>query len=173
MAERVRRYFFYFTIQSNIAVAWGLLLVVRRPDVRHPACFAWCGSPSVIGITVTGVVHWFFLRPILDLEGSSYLADKLLHVARPAVGRHRVPALRPRGRVRRSDIPPTVAVAHPLARGHAGRWDRSPTTYPYPFVDVDAASVSGVVLVNCLGVAVLFCALCFGCLVARPKVASR
>jgi len=38
---------------------------------------------AVVGITVTGVVHWFLLRPILDLTGASYAVDKLLHVVVP------------------------------------------------------------------------------------------
>ena len=159
MAERIRRYFFFFTIQSNIAVAWGLLLVARRPDV-DTRLFRVVRLASIIGISVTGVVHWFFLRPILDLEGSSYLADKLLHVVVPLLAVVGWLLFGPRGRVRRSDILPTVVwpilwLVVTLAVGPIADY------YPYPFVDVDDLGL-GRVLVNCLGVAVLFCALCFG-----------
>ena len=38
---------------------------------------------AIVGIAVTGVVHWFLLRPLLHLHGWSYVTDKMLHVAVP------------------------------------------------------------------------------------------
>jgi hypothetical protein len=38
---------------------------------------------AVVGITVTMIIHWFFLRPLLELTGWSDLCDRLLHVVVP------------------------------------------------------------------------------------------
>ena len=56
---------------------------------------------AVLGIAVTGVVHWSLLRPIRTSRGASYVADKLLHVVVPllAVG-HRLAGVRPAGAAR-------------------------------------------------------------------------
>ncbi len=168
LAERIRRYFFFFTVQSNIAVAWGLLLVLRRPDV-DTRVFRVVRLASIVGITVTGVVHWFFLRPILDLEGPSYLADKLLHVAVPLLAVIGWLLFGPRGRLRRSDILPTVAwpilwLVVTLAVGPIAGY------YPYPFVDVDELGLgAGASQLPGRGDAVLRAV--FRSLVARPTVA--
>ena len=83
-AEMVRRFFFYFTIQSNIAVAWVTLLLARGRE-QDAGSFRVLRLDAVLGITITGVVHFVLLRPILDLDGASYWADKLLHMAVPAL----------------------------------------------------------------------------------------
>ena len=49
---------------------------------RAGGCSGW---PAVIGITVTGVVHFILLRPLLDLDGADYVADKLLHMVVPVL----------------------------------------------------------------------------------------
>ena len=64
---------------------------------------------AVVGITVTGLVHWFLLRPILDLSGIDYWTDKLLHVAVPLLAVIGWVAFGPRDRVRRSDLLPSLA----------------------------------------------------------------
>jgi hypothetical protein len=161
MAERIRRYFFYFTIQSNILVAWGVWMIVCRPDV-DTRVFRVVRLASIVGIAVTGVVHWFFLRPLLDLEGGSFLVDKLLHVVVPLLAVIGWLVFGPRRRVGRDDVLPALAwaigwLALTLIAGPIADF------YPYPFVDVDDLGL-GRVLVNCLGVAVLFCALCVGAL---------
>ena len=40
-------------------------------------------TAAVTGITVTGLVHWFLLRPLLHLHGADLVADKLLHLVVP------------------------------------------------------------------------------------------
>ena len=147
-AEAVRRYFFYFTIQSNIAVAWVTYLLARgrESDTRF---FRVLRLDAVLAIAVTGVVHWFLLRPILDLEGASYVADKLLHVVVPLLAVVGWLVFGPRGLVRSSDVPPALVwpVAYLLlilATGPVFDW------YPYPFLDV-AEHGLGVVLLNSLG----------------------
>lgn len=158
--EQVRRYFFFFTIQSNIAVAWAtaLLSLGRESDTRF---FRVLRLDAVLGITVTGVVHFFLLRPLLDLDGADYWADKLLHMAVPALAVVGWLVFGPRGLLSNRDVPPALVwpvlwLLVILATGPVfDDW------YPYPFVDV-AEHGLGVVLLNCLGVTLLFLAIAYG-----------
>lgn len=167
--EAVRRYFFYFTIQSNIAVAWATYLLARgrESDTRF---FRVLRLDAVLSIAVTGVVHWFLLRPILDLEGASYLADKLLHVVVPLLAVVGWLVFGPRGLLRGSDVPPALVwpIAYLLlilATGPISDW------YPYPFLDV-AEHGLGVVLLNSLGITVLFLAIAYGAVWADSRLPS-
>jgi hypothetical protein len=165
--EAVRRYFFYFTIQSNIAVAWVTYLLARgrESDTRF---FRVLRLDAVLAIAVTGVVHWFLLRPILDLEGASYVADKLLHVAVPLLAVIGWLVFGPRRLLLSSDVPPALVwpVAYlllVLATGPIFAW------YPYPFLDV-AEHGLGVVLLNSLGITVLFLAIAYGAVWADARL---
>ncbi len=165
--EAVRRYFFYFTIQSNIAVAWATYLLARgrESDTRF---FRVLRLDAVLSIAVTGVVHWFLLRPILDLEGASYVADKLLHVVVPLLAVVGWLVFGPRGLLRSADVPPALVwpIAYLLlilATGPIFDW------YPYPFLDV-AEHGLGVVLLNSLGITVLFLAIAYGAVWADTKL---
>ena len=166
----MRRYFFYFTIQSNIAVAWATYLLARgrESDTRF---FRVLRLDAVLSIAVTGVVHWFLLRPILDLEGASYVADKLLHVVVPLLAVVGWLVFGPRGLLRSADVPPALVwpIAYLLlilATGPVFDW------YPYPFLDV-AEHGLGVVLLNSLGITVLFLAIAFGAVWADCQAARR
>ena len=157
--EAVRRYFFYFTIQANIAVAWATYLLARGRGRATPASLPGAPPRRRPRIAVTGVVHWFLLRPILDLEGASYLADKLLHVVVPLLAVVGWLVFGPRGLLRGADMPPALVwpIAYLLlilATGPIFDW------YPYPFLDV-AEHGLGVVLLNSLGITVLFLAIAF------------
>jgi hypothetical protein len=122
----------------------------------------------VLAIAVTGVVHWFLLRPILDLEGASYVADKLLHVAVPLLAVIGWLVFGPRRLLLSSDVPPALVwpVAYlllVLATGPIFDW------YPYPFLDV-AEHGLGVVLLNSLGITVLFLAIAYGAVWADARL---
>ena len=167
--EAVRRYFFYFTIQSNIAVAWATYLLARGRE-SDTGFFRVLRLDAVLSIAVTGVVHWFLLRPILDLEGASFVADKLLHVVVPLLAAIGWLVFGPRGLLRSSDVPPALVwpVAYLLlilATGPIFDW------YPYPFLDV-AEHGLGVVLLNSLGITVLFLAIAYGAVWADSKLPS-
>ena len=156
LGERLVRFIGYFTILSNILVAvvtWTLALAGDSDGTGWRVL----RLTSLVGIAVTGVVHWFLLRPILDLSGADYLVDKLLHVVVPLLAVIGWVAFGPRGRVRRSDVLaslvfPIAWLAYTLVRGAATGF------YPYPFLDVDERGYAAVALA-CLGVAVLFVAL--------------
>ncbi len=50
---------------------------------------------GLVGITVTGLVHFVLLRPLIDLSGWDWAADKLLHMVVPVLAVVEVAALRP------------------------------------------------------------------------------
>lgn len=162
LGEQIRRFFFYFTIQSNLAVAWGTLLIVRRADI-DTRLFRVVRLAGILGIAVTGVVHWFLLRPLLDLHGADYVADKLLHVVVPLLAVVGWLVLGPRGRVRRSDILPALAWPVLWLVVTLAIAPFVDDFYPYPFLDVQTHGW-GTVLVNSVAIAALFLALCFGAL---------
>ena len=167
--ERVVRFFGYFTVLSNILVAyvaWSLA-VGRAPDRRW---WRVLRLDSVVAIAVTGVVHWFLLRPILQLEGADRLADTLLHVVVPVLAVTGWVLFGPRHRVRRSDVLPALAfpllwLAYTLVRGWASGF------YPYPFIDVDELGGARVAL-NALVIAVLFVVLAWGALELDQRLAG-
>ena len=135
LVDRLWRLVSYFTIQSNILVAVGTVLLARAPT-RDGAAFRAVRLAGVVGITVTGVVHFFLLRPLLDLEGADYVADKLLHMVVPALAIIGWALFGPRPRVDRSAQAWSVAwplayLGYVLVVGAISGW------YPYPFLDVD------------------------------------
>lgn len=156
---RVLRFFAYFTVQSNLLVLVSTAGLVVEPD----RC--WRGSralrtAAVTGITVTGLVHWFLLRPLLHLHGADLLADRLLHLAVPILAVVGWLAFGPRPHT--ATKPSLVATAWPLAWlvetlvvGGATGW------YPYPFLDHRQHSWTHV-LVVCAGIFVLWFALLAG-----------
>lgn len=173
---RLARFAAYFTIQSNLLVAVATTLLALDPGRDGPA-FRALRLAGTVGITVTGLVHFLLLRPLLDLEGASWVADKLLHMVVPMLAIACWFAFGPRPRVDRRAI--AVAFAWPLAwlvvtLGVAGttRW------VPYPFLDFREEGTGPVAVVS-LGITVLFAALLAGYryadrrLGAAPVVVSR
>ncbi len=122
LLERMVRLVGYFTIQANVLVAVTAFTLVRDP-ARDGRVWRVVRVAAVVGITVTGIVHWFFLRPLLDLTGWSYLCDKLLHVVVPLLavlgwllfGPR--PRVTPRSRAAGPDLAGRVAGVHPGPRG--------------------------------------------------------
>ncbi len=143
----------YFTIQSNVLVAVATVLLTRDP-LRDGAGFRSLRLAGMIGITVTGIVHFTLLRPLLDLEGADYVADKLLHMVVPALAIVGWALFGPRPRVERSAQIWSVAwplayLGYVLGLGAATGW------YPYPFLDVDEKGW-GHVLGASVGITALF-----------------
>lgn len=159
LGTRLARFIAYFTIQSNVLVALAAVLLTREPQRDGPG-FRALRLAGTVGITVTGLVHFFLLRPLLDLDGADWAADKLLHMVVPVLAVIGWFAFGPRPRVDRRAI--AVAFAWPLAwlavtLAVAGstRW------VPYPFLDFRAEGW-GHVAVVCVGITALFAALIAG-----------
>lgn len=156
-ALRLVRFLGYFTIQSNVLVLVTCLALVLDP-LRRGRVWQVARLDALVGITVTGLVHWFLLRPILDLDGLSSLTDKLLHVVVPLMAVAGWCAFGPRPRIDRTVILaalgwPLVYMVYTVAFGAATGW------YPYPFVDV-AVHGYGTVLRNGIGILGLFLGTC-------------
>ncbi|MGI8416629.1 MAG: Pr6Pr family membrane protein, partial [Nakamurella sp.] len=119
---------------------------------------------AIIGITVTGLVAWFILRPLQNLQGAALLADQLLHIVSPAIAVIGWIVFGPRGRITTrvlwlSLIYPIGWLAYTLVRGAIVDW------YPYPFIDVIQHRYP-TVIVNCAVLAVGFIVLSFLALAA-------
>lgn len=165
LGTRLIRLASYFTIQSNLLVAVAATLLARNP-ARDGSGFRALRLAGTVGITVTGLVHFFLLRPLLDLDGASYAADKMLHMAVPALAVAGWVAFGPRPRVEGRAIAialgwPVVWLVVILTAGAVTGW------VPYPFLDVDEKGWASV-----LGVCVAITAL-FGALLALFRYADR
>ncbi|UUW87295.1 Pr6Pr family membrane protein [Pimelobacter simplex] len=165
---RLARFVAYFTIQSNLLVAVATVLLARDP-LRDGPAFRVLRLAGTVGITVTGLVHFFLLRPLLDLEGASWAADKLLHMVVPVLAVVGWFAFGPRPRVDGRAVAvsfawPLAWLAVTLAVAGATRW------VPYPFLNFRVEGW-GHVAVVCVGITALFAALIAGFRYADRRLA--
>lgn len=159
LATRLVRLVSYFTIQSNVLVAVTAWQLWRDP-ARDGRWWRVVRAAALAGITVTGLVHFVLLRPLLDLEGANWAADKLLHMVVPvlAVGTWLLAGPRPRVSWRTAlelMVWPLAWLVLTLAVGAATGW------YPYPFLD-SATDGAGAVVLACVAITVLFLAVAAG-----------
>lgn len=153
LGSRVLRFFSYFTVQSNIlvAVVTGYLALDPR---RDGPVWRVARADAVVAITVTGLVHWFLLRPLLNLTGLNALADSLLHLVVPLLAVFGWILFGPRPRTDRDTVLralawPVVWFGYILVLGVVTGW------YPYPFLEVPELGYPRVLL-TALGVTILF-----------------
>ncbi len=161
------RFFSYFTVLSNILVA-GTTWTLALGRERDATWWRVLRLDAVVGILVTGVVHWFLLRPLLHLTGASYVADKLLHVVVPVLAVVGWLVLGPRGRVRAGDVVlalafPVLYLAWTLLHGAVSDW------YPYPFISVTEHGYAQVLLTSAV-LALAFVGLCLGARALDPRL---
>ncbi|MCW2764205.1 MAG: hypothetical protein JWO11_164 [Nocardioides sp.] len=156
---RLGRLVSYFTIQSNLLVLVAAITLVRHPG-QDGRAWRVLRLAGITGITVTGIVHFFLLRPLLDLGGADWVADKMLHLVVPVVALVGWLVFGPRPRIDGRDVARALAwplawLAWTLVVGGASGW------YPYPFLDVDEHGWARVLGAS-VGVTVLFLALFAG-----------
>lgn len=156
---RVVRFCSYLTIWSNVLVAWSAFTLAFGLD-RDTSVWRALRLDAVVICFGGGVVHFFLLRPHLHLHGADLLADKLLHMVVPALAAVGWLVFGPRRRAGMRDLGPFLVVplfwlGYTLVRGAFVDW------YPYPFIDVNTHGY-GVVLLNCVGVAVFMVGLALG-----------
>ena len=149
LGERLLHFVSYFTVQANVGVFLAVLPLVRLPQHDGPG-WRVLRLSSLVGIVITGVVHWF----LLDLTGWSYATDKLLHVVVPALALVGWLAFGPRPRITGRVVGlaliwPVAWLAYTLLLGAVMGW------YPYPFVDVDRLGGARVA-VSCTAIALGF-----------------
>lgn len=153
---RLGRLVSYFTIQSNLLIAVAAVGLARDP-ARDGPWWRTLRLAGLVGITVTGLVHFVVLRPLMDLDGWDYVCDKLLHMAVPLLAIVGWLLFGPRPRVsltevRRALVWPFAWLGWTLAVGAISGW------YPYLFLDVDEEGW-GRVLLAAAAITVLFLAL--------------
>jgi len=156
LATRMLRLFSYFTIQSTIAVAIAAAVLSANPAASGRG-FRVLRLDAIIGITVTGLVAWFLLRPSMSLTGADALADTLLHVVVPSLALGGWLLFGPRPRIRLTTIGlaliwPVLSLVCTLLMGELNGW------YPYPFIDVGQLGYPRA-LINAAAVTGLFVAL--------------
>lgn len=149
---RLVRFVSYLTIWSNVLVAGTTLTLAWGVD-RDTRIWRALRLDAVIICFGGGVVHFFLLRPLLNLHGWDLAADKLLHLVVPILALIGWLAFGPRRRAGSADLVPFLVVpvfwlAYTLVRGAFVDW------YPYPFLDVNEHGY-GIVAVYCVAVAVL------------------
>lgn len=134
LGTRVVRFASYLTIWSNVLGTIIAGTLVLDPD-RDGRVWRALRLDAVVILFGGGVVHWFFLRPLLDLHGADLIADKLLHIVMPLLVTIGWLVFGPRDRAGWTDLGaflvlPLVWIAYTLVRGAIVDW------YPYPFLDV-------------------------------------
>ena len=170
LGTRLVRYCSYLTIWFNVLVAWSSFTLATGRDRDTPVWRA-LRLDAVVIATVGGLVHFFFLLPLLDLSGWDFVADKLLHMVVPALALVGWLAFGPRGRAAGRDLVPFLVVpvawlGYTLVRGELVDW------YPYPFVDVQEHGY-GVVVVNALGIAAAMVLAAWAATVVDRRLGSR
>jgi hypothetical protein len=156
LGTRLVRFWSYLTIWFNVMVAGTSAVLAVNPNHDGRVWRALRLDAVVIAVA-GGIIHWFLLRPLLDLQGADYLADKLLHVAVPAVAAIGWLIFGPRKRIDGTDllaflVVPCVWLAYTLIRGSLVSW------YPYPFIDVGLHGYA-IVSATCVAIATLMFAL--------------
>ena len=167
LGTRMIRFFSYFTILSNLLVALTATTLVLGQD-SYPTWWRVLRLNAIVSIAVTGLVHWFLLRPLLDLSGASYVADKMLHVIVPLLAVIGWGVFGPRGKSDMSLLVPSLIypigwLVYTLIHGAASDW------YPYPFLDVNRHGYGGALLA-CAGVAVLLLGLTWATITLDPRL---
>jgi hypothetical protein len=176
LAARLWHFVSYFTIQSNLLVIVTVLPLVSDPryDGR-----TWrvLRLSALVMMTVTGLVHWFLLRPLSTLTGVEAVGDVLVHVAVPALAVGGWLVFGPRPRMEARTVAWSLAwpigwLVYTLAVGALTGW------YPYPFLDVSDRG-AGPVALTCGAIALLLTGLASACwrldrvLGARPGAGGR
>lgn len=164
---RLVRFCSYLTIWFNVLVAWSTLTLALGRD-RDTRVWRALRLDAVVLATVGGLVHFFLLRPLLDLTGWDLAADRLLHMAVPALALVGWLVFGPRGRAQNSDLLPFLVLpvawlGYTLIRGELVEW------YPYPFIDVNEHGYA-VVLVNALAIAAAMVLAAWGAVVVDRRL---
>ena len=132
LGERIRRFFSYFTIESNLFVLVAATMLARRP-----AMDGWrvVRLDALLGIVITGLVYATILGPKLHLTGGALVATIGLHYIAPAMTLLGWLLFGPRPRITWRTVAfafawPVLWLVYTFTQGTFTDW------YPYPFLDV-------------------------------------
>ena len=83
-AARLANRFAFFTIDSNLLVGFGALLLAVRLD-RSSTPFAVLRLTGLVAIAITGIVFHVALAQTLDLKNWDAVANELVHTVVPVM----------------------------------------------------------------------------------------
>ncbi len=136
-AERVIRFFSYFTISTNIIIALTLTFFAFASGSRSGRFFSKPATQAAVlsYITIVGLVYSLFLRSVWDPQGWQAVADHALHDVMPVLAVVYWLIFAPKSGIAWSDllrwlIYPFAYFVYSLVRGAVVNW------YPYWFADV-------------------------------------
>lgn len=142
LGRRIVQFFSYFTIQSNILVCVTTAMLAVSP-ARADRVFRVLRIAALYGITVTLVVYWVALAPLVDFSGVAAATNLGLHLVVPVLaivgwalfGPHEGGGMRS---LALSLIWPAAFMVLTVVQGAATGF------YPYPFVDIEELGVARV-----------------------------
>jgi hypothetical protein len=166
---RAANAFAFFTVQSNLLVGVGTLLLAVRLERRSTA-FAVLRLTGLVAITVTGIVFHVALAQTLDLKSWDAVGNELVHTVVPVMAVVGWLLIGPRDLASArvawlSLIFPVCWLTFTLIRGAIVHW------YPYPFIDVTQLGY-GRAAVNCVWVTVLMLGLAAGATVLDGRIGA-
>jgi len=137
LPEIIIRYFSYFTLLSNLLVAFCCTSLLRNPKkgggfFTRPTTVA----ATTVYIVIVGIVYNTLLRGLLKLEGLNGVLNEILHVVNPLLFFLYWLLFAPKGSLRwKNAFPwmlfPFIYGVCVLGRGSFAGW------YPYPFMNLD------------------------------------
>ncbi len=153
VGARLFNVFCYFTIQSNVLVGIGCLLLWLRVG-RDSAGFAVLRMIGLVGITITGIVYHVAIARLVEFDGWGLVADQLTHTVVPILAVAGWLLYGPRGLAGWRTVFlalgfPAGWIVFTLLRGPIVRW------YPYHFIDVTSLGY-GKVAANSVWIAILY-----------------
>ena len=155
-------FFSYFTIITNLLVAFSLSTAQLNPRSRLGAFFSRSSVQTAIAgnILVVALIYNIVLAKLSNLQGSAWLVDFLLHTAIPALYMVYWLLFVPKGMVSLWAplawlLYPLLYLLYSLVRGALVGW------YPYPFVDVGDLGYAMVVF-NSLKIMAAFLVIFYG-----------
>jgi hypothetical protein len=155
----VVNYFSFFTILTNLLVAFGATVPLFASQSSAAQFFLRPSVQSAIAvyIAIVGITYSLLLRQLWNPQGAQKIADVLLHDVVPVLYIAFWILLVPKFTLRWSDAVrwlsfPLVYMVYTLARGFISHW------YPYYFIDVDTIGLSRA-LIHAAGLFLAFFAL--------------
>jgi hypothetical protein len=150
--ETTIRFFSYFTVLTNIMVAFCCTMNLLQPGkfFSKPATF----TALTVYIVIVGMIYNLILRFLWQPQGLQWIVDELLHTVIPLLFFIYWLLFVPKQTLKWSSflpwlIYPLVYITYTFIRGAYSGF------YPYPFLDVPAIGFSKA-LVNSVGIAALF-----------------
>ncbi len=152
ITESIIRYFSYFTILTNILVAFCTGFLLLKPS----SFFSKQSTQTAIAIYIfiVGLIYNVILRFTWHPQGLSKIIDELLHVVNPVLYIIYWVLFSNKQKLKWKNIfswliYPLVYIIYVLIRGESSGF------YPYPFLEVNRLGFNKV-LVNCASITTLF-----------------